>query len=451
MDSVEKKALQEKLFRRLNTRVSEAAQGLRLTARDLFRQIEELSAELGRRVEEEALEAVGAVADELSRARETATRAEERTSGLARSVRSVLEQKDQLSVLEALLEGALRFSDGAALFVLKDLNLGGWRSGGRIENSRARSVHFPLSSKNTLARSLRDREALCVTGDYSHDDSVFFDELGSGRPAGIVAVPLVIREKAQAVLFGAGYDDRNTLGQLELEAYRALAAAAMSAIWNIQGQGRQESGVDQAAPRPAPPVTPPPAKRPAREPGVPSAAAENRQQAVSAPTPAPVPAAETTPHVPPVSRPPAPAPAVTAPEMSGQPNKPRSPWFPPASRSSALGSRDAVSERRDSFALLRPETDEVANEPLGPEEQELHDDARRFARLLVSEIKLYNEAKVAEGREERDLYHRLRSDIERSRQMYNERVPPSIAAKTNYFMDELVSILAEGDRSALGM
>lgn len=97
------------------------------------------------------------------------------------------------------------------------------------------------------------------------------------------------------------------------------------------------------------------------------------------------------------------------------------------------------------------EPESAAEERLSPEEQELHDDARRFARLLVSEIKLYNEAKVVTGRQEGDLYQRLRSDIERSRQMYNERVPPSIGAKTNYFMDELVAILAEGNRATLGM
>src|SRR4030095_12519359 len=42
------------------------------------------------------------------------------------------------------------------------------------------------------------------------------------------------------------------------------------------------------------------------------------------------------------------------------------------------------------------------------EERRLHNDARRFARLLVSEIKLYNEQKVSEGRSEHDLYDRLR-------------------------------------------
>ena len=38
----------------------------------------------------------------------------------------------------------------------------------------------------------------------------------------------------------------------------------------------------------------------------------------------------------------------------------------------------------------------------GEEERRLHNDARRFARLLISEIKLYNEAAVRVGRENRD-------------------------------------------------
>ncbi len=88
--------------------------------------------------------------------------------------------------------------------------------------------------------------------------------------------------------------------------------------------------------------------------------------------------------------------------------------------------------------------------PTTDEEAKAHNDARRFARLLVSEIKLYNEAKVAEGRINRDLYDRLKEDIDRSRQMYDKRVSPIVAAKFDYFYDELVSSLAEGDPSRLG-
>ncbi len=84
------------------------------------------------------------------------------------------------------------------------------------------------------------------------------------------------------------------------------------------------------------------------------------------------------------------------------------------------------------------------------DERRLHNDARRFARLLVSEIKLYNEQKVKEGRDGSDLYERLREAIDRSREMYDKRVQPPVAAKFDYFHYELVNTLAEGDDNKLG-
>lgn len=84
------------------------------------------------------------------------------------------------------------------------------------------------------------------------------------------------------------------------------------------------------------------------------------------------------------------------------------------------------------------------------DERRLHNDARRFARLLVSEVKLYNEQKVKEGREAKDLYERLREAIDRSREMYDKRVQPPVASKFDYFHYELVSTLAEGDEGKLG-
>ena len=79
-----------------------------------------------------------------------------------------------------------------------------------------------------------------------------------------------------------------------------------------------------------------------------------------------------------------------------------------------------------------------------------HEEAMRFARLLVSEIKLYNEAKVQQGRSSRDIYALMKDDIERSRQLYKERVPEPIRSATNYFNDELIRILADGDSGAMG-
>ena len=93
------------------------------------------------------------------------------------------------------------------------------------------------------------------------------------------------------------------------------------------------------------------------------------------------------------------------------------------------------------FAKDEPRTEEDAR----------HDEARRLARLLVSEIRLYNEDEVDEGRRNNDIYQRLKEDIDRSRQMYEERVDAGVRDSSDYFYDELVRNLAGGEEDALGL
>ena len=78
------------------------------------------------------------------------------------------------------------------------------------------------------------------------------------------------------------------------------------------------------------------------------------------------------------------------------------------------------------------------------------DAARRYARLLLSEIRMYHEPIVNEGRRSRDLMSRLHGEIERARRLYEARVPESLQARAEYFDQELVRTLAGGDRTLLG-
>ena len=87
---------------------------------------------------------------------------------------------------------------------------------------------------------------------------------------------------------------------------------------------------------------------------------------------------------------------------------------------------------------------------LSEEEERLHEDARRFARLLISELLLYNEDLVIQGRKHRDIYSRLREDIDRSRKAYDQRIPRNVSARVDYFGEELVRTIAAGDPLAMG-
>ncbi|HEX3531570.1 MAG TPA: hypothetical protein VH988_31310 [Thermoanaerobaculia bacterium] len=146
-------------------------------------------------------------------------------------------------------------------------------------------------------------------------------------------------------------------------------------------------------------------------------------------------------EMPPEAPPPAPAPP---PLRSVPPPAPE----PPAEAPSLAG----IPEVKPPSGVEGPgwafATSRVA---VSPNEEALHEEARRLARLLVSEIKLYNEEQVEEGRRKKDVYERLKEDIDRSRQMYEERVEPRILKSTDYFYQELVRILAAGDSKALGI
>jgi hypothetical protein len=97
-----------------------------------------------------------------------------------------------------------------------------------------------------------------------------------------------------------------------------------------------------------------------------------------------------------------------------------------------------------------PSSPALDSSQLSEADQKLHKDAKRFAKLLVSEIELYNKAKVEDGRKHGDLYLRLKNDIDRSRQTFEKRFGKSLSRQFPYFHEELVRTLAANNSSVLG-
>jgi len=55
-----------------------------------------------------------------------------------------------------------------------------------------------------------------------------------------------------------------------------------------------------------------------------------------------------------------------------------------------------------------------------------------------------------EGRQQRDLVTRLGGEIARARQAYEQHVPEDVRRHGDYFQNELVRTLADGDETLLG-
>jgi hypothetical protein len=115
---------------------------------------------------------------------------------------------------------------------------------------------------------------------------------------------------------------------------------------------------------------------------------------------------------------------------------------------------EALTAFKAARALLdRPGAESAPVEPAAGDEASGDEDAsaRRYARLIVSEIKLYHEAAVIAGRRERDLAARLAGEIARAQALYEQRVPAHLRDRTDYFHHELVRTLANGDASLLDL
>jgi hypothetical protein len=287
-----------------------------------------------------------------------------------------------------------------------------------------------------------------------------------------VALPLVVRGKVVAVLYGdSASSDADTLNADALEVLARVASMAVNIVSIQRAMPGQPHAAHAEAPAPAAPPEPPVAEptyvphvevlapaeeRPAQQFTAPVEPAEEHTAAqITHEVEPEAPAAEFTYEEPAPAFAAQPVEASSAYEQEfSAPTEPLSAEPTPAG--AAFSAEPVPAFASPYSAPLGATRRQAVTEPELPidvseDERRLHNDARRFARLLVSEIKLYNEPKVQEGRNKGDLYDRLRDDIDRSRQMYDKRVAPPVAARHDYFHQELVNTLAEGDPAKLGM
>ncbi len=61
--------------------------------------------------------------------------------------------------------------------------------------------------------------------------------------------------------------------------------------------------------------------------------------------------------------------------------------------------------------------------------------ARRFARIIVSDIALYNQEAVIEGLKNGTFYELLKKDVDEGRELYEKRIPDTIKSRKDYYQE----------------
>jgi len=77
------------------------------------------------------------------------------------------------------------------------------------------------------------------------------------------------------------------------------------------------------------------------------------------------------------------------------------------------------------------------------------EEARRYARLVATDIRLYNEEAVVAGRRQRDLVRRLGEQLQRGREAFTQRFPDLGPDGMKLLDDAYVQVLAGGDASLI--
>lgn len=318
-------------------------------------------------------------------------------------------------VLTSLVNESAKQVDRVAMFIIKGANAVGWYAKGFEVNEAVKQIQIPLASDTIFKTIQADRAPILFDPNTAGQTAPALQRMG-GLGSSAIAAPMVLRDKLAAVLY---CDTTGPLGDAQaayidsLVRFAAKTTDLLSFVPRTPGARPPAPVVSPGGSGPgSPPAEPPPAEGGGTVMFTPAQAASLQQQAPAPPPPAPAKA-----------------------DGAG----------------TVMFTASQMDQMRQQMSQMKPAAPPAPAAPaMSPEETKAHEDAKRFARLIVSEIKLYNEAKVTEGRKAKDLHSRLKEDIERGRQMYHDRISPGLRDNTNYFHDELVRLLAGGDATALG-
>ena len=363
------------------------------------------------------------------------------------AISEVNEQDSQAGILKVLVNRAASFAPRVAFFVIKGDQSIGWRARGfqgTVGDNAIHQMSFPVSADTSVGHAARSRDSWSGSSNSHPENHMILNRLGDEPPSRIVAVPLVVSNRAVAVLYADSADlDSDAIN---LEALETLVRVSGMAVELLVARAAPATQPAAPAVEAAPAEAVAPAEQSSYTPAV-------EYDEITPVVEESAPAAEVTEFEA------TPEPQYVAPEVEYQPEPQPYVAEIEAAPAEVVAPAEVAAELAPPVEASAPATTprrrygqdvELPVEVGSEEERRLHNDARRFARLLVSEIKLYNEQKVVEGRSQGDLYQRLREYIDRSREMYDKRVKPEVAQRYDYFHTELVNTLAEGDEAKLG-
>jgi hypothetical protein len=263
-------------------------------------------------------------------------------------VKKIASASNQLLLIGSIIEGINRCCDRAALFLLRDDKLIGWRGkgfsgeNGQISDEELKRIFFSLSANTVLKSVIETKKNYLGDPVHKPDDFLIYNRFGGGKPKKIFVLPFFVKGKPQAVI----YADSLTGAPIKTKAIEVLATVG-------------ELSLDLL------PI---------------------RQKLLA-----------------------------------------------------KIKTQEFVEDTEVEHRILE-HTDEFEKTSAPIREN----DPERYARVIINDIILYNKKVVEDGIKNRNLYEVLKETLLQAKELYMRR-----SSDLRYFEEQMVNILAKGDRAAL--
>jgi hypothetical protein len=264
-------------------------------------------------------------------------------------VKEIAAATNQMVLIGTMIEGIKHFCDRAAVFLLRDDKLVGWKgkgfSGrdGQINDEDLKKVFFSLSANTVLKNVIEQKRSYIGDPICKPDDFLIYNRLGGGKPKKIFVLPFFVKGKPQAVIYADSLVDT----PIDHKVIEILATVG-------------ELSLDML------PI---------------------RQKVIA-----------------------------------------------------RIKTQEFVEEPEAEIKFI----EQVVDEQEKTSAPVKSNDPERYARVIITDIILYNKKVVEDGIKNKNLYEALKETLLQAKELYMRR-----SSDLRYFEEQMVKILAKGDRQAL--
>lgn len=318
-----------------------------------------------------------------------------RITVLIAGIRGMKEETSQSRLIAHLLEAVSRLVKRVILFVVKENKFIGWDGRGfpDMEETDFRRIVMPINPNSTFGKVLKMEDLYIGEFPAGREDEKVVMALGGGKPEQALILPMIVKGKSVGLVYCDELPDASPIRYPDEIEILVSYAEAMVELLPIRAKHVKEK-------------------------------AERRTSRFVVPQEEKMKTKTST--------------------RVGEDTARR---IPTITEEEVPPTEEVKLPREEELEVGVVEEIKEEKRVLTEEEKMLHEVARRKAKVLVSDIILYNREKIEEGKRKGNLYSELQDEIKLAIEIYKRKVDPRV--KEDYLYKELVEKLAGGDPSLL--